>query len=104
MSIADQFWQYAREALLSACEAKTADDRKGLLELAQTWTQAALVERHSLIDNEIADRKDCRIRQPPEFSTLLISPQCPLSAINRYSGLNWQRPPRPLKAISSTRL
>jgi hypothetical protein len=80
MSIADQFWQYAREALLSACEAKTADDRKGLLELAQTWTQAALVERGSLIDNEIADREDCRIRQPPEFSTLLISPQCPLSA------------------------
>jgi hypothetical protein len=52
MSIADQFWQYAREALLSACEAKTTDDRKGLLELAQTWTQAALVERRSLIDND----------------------------------------------------
>jgi hypothetical protein len=50
MSIADQFWQYAREALLSAYEAKTTDDRKDLLELAQTWTQAALVERHSLID------------------------------------------------------
>ena len=48
MSMADQFWQYAREALLSACEAKTTEDRKGLLELAQTWTQAALVERHSL--------------------------------------------------------
>jgi hypothetical protein len=104
MSIADQFWQYAREALLSACEAKTADDRKDLLELAQTWTQAALVERGSLIDNEIADREDCRIRQPPEFSTLPISPQRPLSVITRYSGLNWQCPPRPLKAISSTRL
>jgi len=50
MSIADQFWQYAREALLSAYEAKTTDDRKDLLELAQTWTQAALVERHFLID------------------------------------------------------
>jgi hypothetical protein len=52
MSIADQFWQYAREVLLSAYEAKTADDRKGLLELAQTWTQAALVERYSPIDND----------------------------------------------------
>jgi hypothetical protein len=56
MSIADQFWQYAREALLSACEAKTTEDRKGLLELAQTWTQAALVERHSLIDNDKTGR------------------------------------------------
>jgi len=51
MPITDQFWQYAREALLSAHEAKTDDDRCGLLELAQTWTQAALVARHSLIDN-----------------------------------------------------
>jgi hypothetical protein len=56
MSIADQFWQYAREALLSACEAKTTDDRKGLLELAQTWTQAALVERRSLMNNDKTDR------------------------------------------------
>jgi hypothetical protein len=63
MSMADQFWQYAREALLSACEAKTTEDRKGLLELAQTWTQAALVERHSLIDNDKQAaphmRRDC---------------------------------------------
>jgi hypothetical protein len=63
MSMADQFWQYAREALLSACEAKTTEDRKGLLELAQTWTQAALVERHSLIDNDEQAaphmRRDC---------------------------------------------
>jgi hypothetical protein len=35
MSITDQFWQYAKEAMLSACEAKTDDDRKGLLELAR---------------------------------------------------------------------
>jgi hypothetical protein len=51
MSLSDQFWQYAREALLSAYEAKTGDDRKDLLELAQTWTQAALVARHSPIEN-----------------------------------------------------
>jgi hypothetical protein len=51
MSKTDQFWQYAKEAILSASEAKTDDDRRGLLELAQTWTQAALAERHSLIDN-----------------------------------------------------
>jgi hypothetical protein len=41
----DQFWQYAREALLSACYVKTDTDKHGLLELARTWTQAALQER-----------------------------------------------------------
>jgi hypothetical protein len=46
MSITDQFWQYANEA--TACDAKTDDDRQGLLELARTWTQAALVERQSI--------------------------------------------------------
>jgi hypothetical protein len=45
MPITDQFWQYAKEAMLSACDAKTDDDRQGLLELAQTWTHAALVAR-----------------------------------------------------------
>ena len=48
MSITDQFWQYAKEAMLSACDAKTDDDRQGLLELARTWTHAALVERRSI--------------------------------------------------------
>jgi hypothetical protein len=48
MSITDQFWQYAKEAILSACDAKTDDDRQGLLELARTWTQAALLERQSI--------------------------------------------------------
>jgi hypothetical protein len=48
MSITDQFWQYAKEAMLSACDAKTDDDRQGLLELARTWTLAALVERQSI--------------------------------------------------------
>jgi hypothetical protein len=41
----DDFWQYAEEALLSALSAKSNDDRKNLLELAQTRTRAALLER-----------------------------------------------------------
>jgi hypothetical protein len=45
MSITDQFWQYAKEAILSAAAAKTDEDRQALLELARTWTQAALQER-----------------------------------------------------------
>jgi hypothetical protein len=35
MSITDQFWQYTKEAMLLACEAKADDDRQGLLELAR---------------------------------------------------------------------
>ena len=47
MSKSDQFWQYAREATLSAYYAKTNEVKLGLLELARTWTQAALQERAS---------------------------------------------------------
>jgi hypothetical protein len=43
--IRDEFWQYAKEALLSACSAKTERDRQDFLELARTWTQAAVTER-----------------------------------------------------------
>jgi hypothetical protein len=45
MSITDQFWRYAKEAILSATAAKTDEDGQSLLELARTWTQAALQER-----------------------------------------------------------
>jgi len=45
MSATDQFWQYAKEAILSACDAEIDKDKEGLLELAATWTQAALQER-----------------------------------------------------------
>ena len=48
MPITDQYWQYAKEAMLTACDAKTDHDRQGLLELARTWTHAALVERQSI--------------------------------------------------------
>jgi hypothetical protein len=57
----DQFWQYGIEAILWASYAKTDDDRQGLLELARTWTQAALQERASLVDHE---RDRCRVRTP----------------------------------------
>ena len=43
MSQTDQFWQYAREAILSACDAQTSEDKQDLLELAGVWTQAAAV-------------------------------------------------------------
>ena len=42
MSDTDQFWIYAEEALLSARQAKTDEDKRALLDLARSWTQAAL--------------------------------------------------------------
>ena len=45
MSKADQFWQYAREAILLACSAEADEDKQRLFDLARTWTQAALLER-----------------------------------------------------------
>jgi hypothetical protein len=50
MSKADVFWQYAKEAILSVAYAKTDDERHGLFDLARTWTQAALMERHEQVD------------------------------------------------------
>jgi hypothetical protein len=52
MSNTDEFWQYAKEAILSASYAKTDDEKQNLLDLARTWTQAALVERHFLADHD----------------------------------------------------
>jgi hypothetical protein len=39
---ANQFWQYAEEAMLSARQSKTAKEKADLLDLARTWSQAAL--------------------------------------------------------------
>jgi len=50
MSKADMFWQYAKEAVLAAYDAKTNDEKKGLFDLAGTWTEAALLERASSVD------------------------------------------------------
>ena len=47
MSVTDEFWQYAKEAALAACYAESDDEKQGLLDLAQTWTQAALIERRT---------------------------------------------------------
>jgi hypothetical protein len=44
----DEFWQYAKEAILSASYAKTDEDRRDQIDLARTWKQAALLERQSI--------------------------------------------------------
>jgi hypothetical protein len=45
MSSTDQFWQFAKEALYLALSAESDDERKCLVELSETWTRAAIVER-----------------------------------------------------------
>ena len=52
MSEIDQFWLYAKEAILSISYAKTDEDKQGLLDLARTWTQAALRARDSLVGDQ----------------------------------------------------
>jgi hypothetical protein len=42
MSNASEFWQYAEEALLSASQCETDNEREVQLNLARAWTQAAL--------------------------------------------------------------
>ena len=41
MSKADQFRQYAEEAMRWARQSKTENEKLALVELARTWTQAA---------------------------------------------------------------
>jgi hypothetical protein len=47
MSKTNEFWQYAEETILSAHYAESDEERQALLDLAQTWTQAALIERRA---------------------------------------------------------
>jgi hypothetical protein len=49
MSETDQFWEYAKEGMLLACDAKTARDKQEFLQRAGTWTQAALQNRSRLL-------------------------------------------------------
>jgi hypothetical protein len=42
MSDASEFWRYAEEAMLSARQCKTDGEKQAQLDLAHTWTQAAL--------------------------------------------------------------
>lgn len=41
MTSADEYRQYAREAVLAAAEVKSEQDRKALLDLAGIWSRAA---------------------------------------------------------------
>ena len=51
MSEADQFRQYAQEAMRWARQAKTEKEKRSLLELARTWSQAALESDSTVMVN-----------------------------------------------------
>jgi hypothetical protein len=51
MSEADQFRQYAQEAMRWARQAKTEKEKRALLELARTWLQAALESDSTVMVN-----------------------------------------------------
>jgi hypothetical protein len=62
MSKTDQFWQYAKEEILATSDAKPDENEQGLLELARIWTQAALLERASLVGDENPARGFARLQ------------------------------------------
>jgi hypothetical protein len=46
MSKAGQFHEYADEAMRWACLAKTEQEKQAYVDLARTWTRAALQSEH----------------------------------------------------------
>ena len=46
MENAEQFRQYAEEAMRRSYQSKTQKEKEALIELARTWTQAAVQSEH----------------------------------------------------------
>ena len=49
MSKVDKFWQYAEEAMLGARHSKNETEKRALLDLARSWTQAALQSEGTIV-------------------------------------------------------
>jgi hypothetical protein len=52
MSEADEFRQYAEEALRWAQKSTTENEKKALIELSRTWTQAAVQIESTLVPSD----------------------------------------------------
>ena len=48
MTKADEFREYAGEALRWSCQSSTEEEKKALIDLAVTWTQAAALSEKSV--------------------------------------------------------
>ena len=51
MSKAEEFRQYAEEAMRWASQSKTEKDKQALVNLTRTWTQAAMQSERILVFN-----------------------------------------------------
>ena len=56
MSMADEFRQYAEEALRGAERSETSEEKQALIGLARTWTEAAVQIGSTLVRNTPAQR------------------------------------------------
>jgi hypothetical protein len=65
MSKADQFRQYAEEAMRWACKSKTPKETQALIELARTWTLAAVSSQPRLRQQAAASQPVRRARNGP---------------------------------------
>ena len=67
MSETEQFWLYAKEAILSISYAQTDEDKQGLLDLARVWTVAALRGRSRLLgDHNCGAELSADFEPPPD--------------------------------------
>jgi hypothetical protein len=51
MPTADQFWQFAEEAMRRVLLSKSEIEKQALMDLAHTWTQAALRSESATVVN-----------------------------------------------------
>ncbi len=64
MSESDQFRQYAEEALLWVAQSKTEEEKRLLLELVRTWTEAAVMS--AVVDGHRTGSVPAAISVAPE--------------------------------------
>jgi hypothetical protein len=58
MTEANDFRQYAKEALQCACEAKDENEKRSFVELASTWAQAAIASQMIFGSGDISAGSD----------------------------------------------
>ena len=51
MSASSQFWKYAEDAMFSASLSKSEIEKRGLMDLARIWAQAAMQSETTLAVN-----------------------------------------------------
>jgi hypothetical protein len=66
MSKADEFRQYAKEAMRWAHRSKSEEEKLALIELARTWTQAALHHEATAAATNHGPPQDTVPNRPPE--------------------------------------